>query len=397
MPRRMSVRAERMNFINLGGTAGYMSCPFHGGQDFLYIKKEGKGNETMDRLDHRWRGPHERTVPDEHKYERMKGSIPMKKLLSVLLAIGLLASLVSVSFAENEVKIGIVQYVSHPSLDNCCDGIMQALMGAEGASDFVIDRQIGSDSSPDSDCAAFAANMVARKYDLIFAIATPAAISAFAATEGTDIPVVFCAVSDPVAVELVASLEEPGDLCSGTSDVLDLSAQLNLIQAIQPNVTTIGILYTTSEANSISQLRALKALAAERGITVDAVGIQNDADIPSAAAALCARVDCVNNFTDNKVVNNLSVLLEAAGEAGIPVYGSEVEQVKNGCLASMSIDYVALGRVTGEMALSVLAGAAIAEMPVRTISEATPVINARVMEELGLAMPEGYADAEIVS
>ena len=104
----------------------------------------------------------------------------------------------------------------------------------------------------------------------------------------------------------------------------------------------------------------------------------------------------MNNFTDNNVVNNLTVLLEQAEAAGKTVYGSEVEQVKKGCVASVSIDYVALGRTTGDMALEVLGGADPAEMAVRQISQGTPVINTDVVARLKLNIPESYKDAELV-
>lgn len=292
-------------------------------------------------------------------------------------------------------KIGIIQYVSHPSLDNCYTGIKNAL--DESGLNMQIDRQIGSDNAADSDCASYAKNMVAQKYDMIFAIATPAATAAYAATEGTDIPVIFCAVSDPVAAKLVDSNDAPGGLCSGTSDVLDLDTQVDMIQALQPDVKSIGILYTTSEPNSITQLSLLKDICSKRNITVEASGIQNDSDIPSAATALAAKVDCLNNFTDNKVVNNLSVVLEAANEAGIPVYGSEVEQVKNGCLAAVSIDYVKLGETTGKMGIDVLGGADISKMAVKTISDATPVVNTDVLSALKMKMPAAYSNAETVT
>lgn len=299
------------------------------------------------------------------------------------------------SGTEEQLKIGIIQYISHPSLDNCYQGVMEALNAS--SLNFTVDHQTGSDASADADCATYAGNMVAQNYDMIIAIATPAAISAYAATEGTDIPVIFCAVSDPVEAELVSSLENPGDLCTGTSDILDLSAQLDLIQAMQPDVETIGILYTTSEPNSISHLASFREIAGERGITIDAVGIQNDADIPAAAEALASRVDCINNFTDNKVVTNLSIVLDAANNAGIPVYGSEITQVEAGCLASVSIEYVALGRVTGEMAVDVLNGADITTMAVKTIADATPVVNTDVLETLNMSIPEGYENVETVT
>ena len=331
----------------------------------------------------------------------------IKKILAAMLCLCFVFAFASCADSNNgdatkttsgdgeTLKIGIIQYVSHPSLDNCYTGIKNALDNS--GLDVQIDRQIGSDNAADSDCASYASNMVAQKYDMIFAIATPAATAAYAATEGTDIPVVFCAVSDPVAAKLVDSNDAPGGLCSGTSDVLDLDAQVDMIQAMQPDVKSIGILYTTSEPNSITQLSLLKEICSKRNIAVEASGIQNDSDIPSAAAALASKVDCLNNFTDNKVVNNLSVVLEAANEVGIPVYGSEVEQVKNGCLAAVSIDYVKLGETTGQMGIDVLGGADISKMAVKTISDATPVVNTDVLSALKMEMPKAYGNAETVT
>ena len=292
-------------------------------------------------------------------------------------------------------KIGIIQYMSHPSLDNCYNGIMDALNNS--GLKFEVDHQTGSSASAVSDCSNFAKNMVAANYDIIIAIATPAAKAAFTATADTKIPVMFCAINDPVAAKLVNSLENPGDLCSGTSDILDLNAQIDMIQAMQPNVKKIGILYTSSEENSITNLAKFKEISEKRGIEVVSSAVQSASDIPAAAEDLASKVDCINNFTDNNVVNNLSVVLSAADKYKIPVYGSEEEQVKNGCLASVSIDYVALGKVTGEMVIDVINGKDISKMPVKTINDATPIVNTDVLAALSMTMPENYSNAVTVT
>lgn len=322
----------------------------------------------------------------------------MKKIIAVMLAVIMMLAFAGCGETQNEknsvLKIGIIQYMSHPSLDNCYNGVISALESS--GIQYTVDYQIGSGNSADSDCTNFAKNMVAANYDMIIAIATPAAKSAFAATDDTEIPVIFCAVSDPVAAGLVESMDAPGYLCTGTSDVLDLEAQVALIKAMQPEVKSIGILYTSSEDNSITNLKNFKAICDKEGIEVVATAVQGASDIPSAAEELASKVDCINNFTDNNVVNNLSVVLTAADKYGIPVYGSEEEQVINGCLASVSIDYVALGRVTGEMAVSVLKGEDASTMAVKTITEATPVINSSVLKKLGLSTPEGYSEVKTV-
>lgn len=296
---------------------------------------------------------------------------------------------------KDSYTIGVIQFGSHPSLDNCYQGIEEGLMASTYADKITIDRQDGNFDS--ATCDTIAKNMASKNYDLIFAIATPAAVSAYAATQNSNTPVIFCAVSDPVAAGLVTSMESGSKNCVGTSDVLDLNAQLALIQALQPNVKTIGVLYTTSEANSVSHLATLNELASAAGITIESQGVQGAADIPQAAATLASKVDCINNFTDNNVVSNLSVLLEKANAAGVPVYGSEVEQVNNGCIASISIDYITLGKKTAEMGIDVLNGAIPEEMAVGTISEGTPVVNTDVMASFGIELPEAYANAEKVT
>ena len=294
--------------------------------------------------------------------------------------------------AEETFTVGVLQFGSHPSLDNCYAGILEVL-GADTR--VTVDLQLGNFDTPT--CDTIAKNFAAKGYDMIIAIATPAATSALAAAANTQIPVIFSAVSDPVAAGLVDSLEAPGSNCTGTSDILDLSAQLELIRTFQPDAVNLGVLYTTSEANSVSQLKQLNEIAPDYGFTVVSQGVQSAADIPQAAATLCAQVDAITNFTDNNVVSNLGILLEQANANGVPVYGSEDTQVSAGCLASVSLDYVALGRVTGQMALDVLNGASAATMAVKTITDAVPVVNTDVLASFGITLPEAYQNATMLT
>lgn len=292
-------------------------------------------------------------------------------------------------------KIGVIQFAAHPSLDNCYAGIEEGLIAAYGEDGVVIDLQNGQGDS--ATCDSIAANFVSKGYDMIYAIATPAALSAYSAASKSDIPVIFCAVSDPVAAGLTESLDAGSKNCNGTSDILDLYTQVQLIISMQPDVKKIGVLYTTTEANSLSQLKEFKLICEGMDVEVVEQGVSGAADIPQAAADLASKVDCINNFTDNNVVNNLSIVLEKADAAGIPVYGSEIEQVKNGCIASISIDYVALGKVTAEMGVKVLDGTDPTTMPVGTISDGTPVLNTDVMAKFGFDVPAGFENAEMVT
>lgn len=320
----------------------------------------------------------------------------LTKLFAGIVALGLmLTGCQTTGKKDDEVQIGIIQFGSHPSLDNCYEGIMKGLNASSYAEKITVDKQDGGFDA--ATCDSIAKSMVAKNYDMIFAIATPAALSAYSAAQNSDTQVIFCAVSDPVAAGLTASFDAGTENCIGTSDVLELDKQVELIRTLQPDVKKIGVLYTTTEANSLSQLATLKEICSAQGIEIVEQGVSGAADIPQAAASVASQVDCINNFTDNNVVNNLSVLLEKANAAGVPVYGSEIEQVKNGCAASISIDYVALGEKTAEMGVQVLDGKKPAEMPVGKISEGTPVVNPDVLATFGITVPDSLSGAEQVT
>lgn len=294
--------------------------------------------------------------------------------------------------------IGVVQYATHPSLDNCYEGFLKGLAdeGFVEGENLTIDFQNAQGDT--ANCDLMAKTMVTSRVDLLAGIATPAVMSEYSAAKSSDIPIVFTAVSDPVSAGLVQSIEQPGSNCTGTSDVLPLEKQVKMIRAFLPDATKIGVIYTTSEPNSVSHLEKLQGIAADNGFEVIAVGVTNSSEVASAAASVVAQgADCINNFTDNNVVDNLSAVIKAANDGGIPVFGSEIEQVKNGCLASESIDYVALGEQTGRMAARILSGEDTSTMPVEEVEDATPVYNSEVLEALGLTLPADYQDAQDVS
>ena len=154
-------------------------------------------------------------------------------------------------------------------------------------------------------------------------------------------------------------------------------------------------MYTTSEANSVSAIKEYKSLVKKYDFELVEKGITTTADVSLAADDLLSKVDCITNLTDNTVVSALQTVIAAADEKNIPVFGSEVEQVKNGCLAAEGIDYVALGKQTGAMAAKVLKGEAEAsDMPYEACEGANLYINTEVASDLGITFPENYeADA----
>ena len=315
----------------------------------------------------------------------------MKKLISILVAAMMILTLTASALAAP--VIGINQYGEHASLDNCREGFIQGLLdaGLTEGEDFEIKYEnAGFDNAIASQIAQnFSANNVA----IMCAIATPSATACFAAAEDKDIPVVFTAITDPVEAKLV-----DGNV-TGTSDKLPVEAQLDLIRKLQPDATTIGIIYTTSEPNSVSAIAEYQEKGPEYGFAIEVVGVTAQSEVTQAADTLIGKgVDCFSNLTDNNVVGVLSSVLEKTDEAGIPVYGSEVEQVKLGCVASAGIDYIQLGRQTGMMAAKVLTGEASAyDMPYETISEYGIYVNSEALARFGIELPEDITEKAIES
>lgn len=285
-------------------------------------------------------------------------------------------------------KIGVLQYADHPSLDNCREGFEQGLE-AEGV---VYELTAQSAKADDATNTQIAQQFISQGMDLVCGIATPSAQACYNAAYEAKIPVIFNAVSDPVAAKLAKSETEAMDGITGVSDKLPVEAQLALIREMLPDAKKIGILYTTSEANSVSTIEDYKAKVGEYGFELVEKGITNAAEIPQAVDLLLAEVDCITNMTDNTVVDNLPVLLEKANAKNIPVFGSEEEQVGNGCIASAGIDYVELGRKAGVMAARVLKGENIASMPYETMTESKVTINTDAAAALGVAVPQSITD-----
>ena len=310
----------------------------------------------------------------------------MKKLFKTLfMSLALLAG--SLSFTacnSNKKTIGIIQFGTHESLNDCYNGMVEGLKEElkEEFDNYVIDRQNSNFDAASS--AAQANTFVSKRVDIIGAIATPSAMAAASAAKGT-IPVVYCAVSDPTSAGLTTM-----DNVTGSSDLLDFDGQLSLIKTFIPTVAKIGVLYTLSEANSLSQVETLRTKAQALNIEIVTQAITNASEIPTATDTLLNKnVDCLTNLTDNTVVGALDIILAKTNAKKIPVFGSEIDQVKSGCLASASLDYVALGQKTGAIMAKILKGDAKASNDIAIkIEDSFNCYSEKVANDLGITLPE---------
>lgn len=295
---------------------------------------------------------------------------------------------------KDNYTIGISQYAVHGSLDNCREGFLAGL-AEEG---FVEGQNLTVEyvnvQADDSTASLAASTFVTKKVDMICAIATPSAMTAYNAAMDTNIPVIYTAISDPVEAGLANGDGTPVGNVTGTSDALAVEEQLQMIREILPEAKKIGIIYTTSEANSISTIAKYQELGAKYNFEIVTTGVTAMADVPLAAADIVKKVDCISNMTDNTVVSALQTVLEEANNAKIPVFGSEVEQVRAGCVAAMGIEYYELGMQTGRMAARVLRGEAKAsEMKYEVFTEPRLYVNYAAAEKLGMTLPQRYEKA----
>ena len=310
----------------------------------------------------------------------------MKRVISVIVCIALILA-AAVSFAETY-TVGIGQFAQHGSLDNCYQGFVEGLAeaGLVVGENLKIDLQ---NAQADMGIAQqIAAQFASAKVNMMVGIATPMAQACYNAAAGA-IPTIFTAVTDPVAAGFASADGTAAGEITGTSDALPIKAQLETIRAMLPDATKIGILYTTSEVNSISAIEIYKSLAGDYGFEIVESGISTTADIPLALDALLSKVDCLTNLTDNTVVSALALVLDKANAAGKPVFGSEIEQVKLGCVAAEGLDYIALGRQTGLMAAKVLKGEAKAsEIPYEIITEPGLYVNTEALAKFGIVLSD---------
>ena len=251
-------------------------------------------------------------------------------------------------------KVGIGQFAEHGSLDNCRKGFITGLKEEGFVEGQNIEFKYDNAQTDMSIANQIYNNYISNKMDLVVAIATPMAQTAYSIAKDSNIPVIYTAITDPIAAELANDDGTPVGNVTGTSDALPVEQQLKLIKRMYPDAKKLGILYTNSEVNSISSINKYKYYATDFDIEIVSVGINDTSDMSLACDNILNRVDVITNITDNTVVASLPLLLDKANSKNIPVFGSEIEQVKLGCIACMGLDYVELGKQTGKMAAKIL-------------------------------------------
>lgn len=288
--------------------------------------------------------------------------------------------------------VAVTQIVEHPALDAVRDGLQDKLK-EEGydAADNSLKWEWESAQGQAANAAQIAQKFVGDNPDLIVAIATP---SAQAVVGNTDtIPVVFSAVTDPVAAELVPSLEASGGTVTGVSDLSPIDEHLALIADIVPDAKSIGVIYNAGESNSVSLVSLLNREAEEQGFVVEAATVSNSADVGTAAESLVGQVDAIYIPTDNTVVSALESVIQVGNDNQIPVFAGDTDSVERGAIATASFDYYEVGRQTGDMVIRILGGASPGDMPVELANTVDLAVNLAAAEAMGVSVPDAIKDS----
>lgn len=315
-----------------------------------------------------------------------------KRLFSLLVLVAMCLIMVGCKKNEVEFKIGIVQYVSAGALDNAREGIEEALKkgGFEDGKNVKI--TVYNPQANQADLATMAEQAI-QDNDLVFAIATPVALvlKAEAEKQGSDIPILFTAVTDPVASGIVSNATKPGGNISGTNDMNPVADQIALALELGITVQKIGIVFTSSESNSLIQANLADAKCRELGITLVQRQISSVNDLQGAVTDLVEneKVDVMYIPTDNIVADNMSTVATICNDNQVVTICGEEGLVGAGGIVTLGINYKDLGVLTGEMAVKVLKGEAkVGDLAVAGLTKFELVINTTKATEAGITIPQ---------
>lgn len=287
--------------------------------------------------------------------------------------------------AEN-VTVAVTAIVEHPALDAARDGVKEALEAAgykEGENlTFLYESAQGNPAT----AAQIARQFAGEEPSVIVPISTPSAQAVVSSTR--DIPVVFTAVSDPLGAQLVKDMQKPGGNVTGLSDMSPVAEHLALIKEILPEAKTIGFLYNSGEANSVSLLAVLKAEAEKAGLKVVESAATKSAEVQGAARALVGRADAIYVPTDNTIISALEGAVAVAEEAKLPLFTADTDSVSRGAVAALGFNYKDVGRQTGEIVVRILKGENPGDIAVKVAAGTDLVVNTSAAAKMDVTLPE---------
>jgi len=288
--------------------------------------------------------------------------------------------------ATGQKSVAVISIVEHPALDAVRDGVKSALEQAGYDAGKNLRWQYQSAQGNNSTAAQIARKFIGDRPDAIVAIATPSAQAVVAGTK--NIPVVFSAVTDPVAAQLTPSWKPSGSNVTGVSDLLALDKQMALLKQIVPQAKRVGMVYNPGEANSVVVVKQLKALLPQLGLTLVEASAPRSVDVGSAARSLAGKVDVIYTNTDNNVVSAYEALVKVANDVRIPLIAADTDSVKRGAVAALGINYRDLGLQTGRVVVRILQGTPPGEIAPQTSDKLQLFVNVAAAQKQGATLPD---------
>lgn len=314
-----------------------------------------------------------------------------KRILALVIGVVMIISLLSACgngdtvSGEKNYKIGVVQIVEHLSLNSIRDSIVDELKN-KGFNDENTEIIIKNAQNDISNMNMICSQFVQEDVDLIVAIATPSAQAAMAVT--TDIPIVFSAVSDPISTKIVENVEKPDGNITGTSDLIPVDKMFELSKKLTPNVKRFGFLYSAGEDNSVSVIEEAKKYADKNGITYEDKKISEISDLEQSLTSLKGKVDAIFIPIDNTIASAMEKVKSVATEMKIPVYVAADSMVNDGGFAAVGINYEELGKETADIAVKILNGAKISDIPVKYMDNFKTYINTETAKALEIEISD---------
>ncbi|WP_327083623.1 tryptophan ABC transporter substrate-binding protein [Streptococcus suis] len=290
------------------------------------------------------------------------------------------------STSTEKVKIGVLQFVTHDSLDEIYKGIKAGLEEGGYTTTDNLEIDFMNAEADQSQVQTMSKKLVDNGNELLIGIATPAAQGLANAT--TELPIIMGAVTDPVGANLVKDLKNPGGNITGVSDQTPVADAVSLIKEITPEAKTIGVLYSSNEDNSKIQVAEFKAAAEEAGYTVLEYAVASSNEIAATVEVASSKADVLFTPVDNTVASAFSTVVSVANKTKTPIFTSVEDMVEGGGIASVTLSQYDLGVATGKMAAKILDGANPADTPVQIFNEGTVVVNQKVAKELGITLSD---------
>ncbi len=306
-------------------------------------------------------------------------------MLAAVMATGMAACGSSSEKSSGKIKVGVIQLIENGAFNDMKDGFIEELRAkgyTEDKCDIVVKSAQGDTATLNTICQ----EMVDSRMDLVATIATPATQAMV--NMDSDIPVVFISVSAPVAAGVTSSMEKPDKNATGTSNAIPVSDIFNLSDSLTPGNKTYGLIYNTGEVNSVNTVKDAKSYLDGKGLKYVEAVVTNSSEIQQAAESLVGSVDAIFVPNDSVVQSGMAQITEITRKNKIPVYACSATTVQSGAFATVAMNDKQIGSQSADMAVEILGGRKVADVPSVVVPASGTVINQNTMEALGVTIPD---------